>query len=129
MSIFSDKNDKTNDIFYDTDDVLVVFDDDNKTCDIRYISSIDKDTIIVDGRYAVPIGDTEITTGEIGRVYFYRAPSRSVKETQRLAALEKSIVLTKITQYNPPEDDKGINLITIVLSALLFVALMILAFK
>ena len=129
MSFFERYKGKNNELFYDTDDVLIVFDDDNKTCDINYISTIKEDSIIVDGKYNVPLHDTEISTGQIGRVFFYRAPSQSVKETQRLAQLEKSIVLSKITQYNQPEEKQSINATTIILSVLLFLCLLFLGFK
>lgn len=129
MSFFERYKGKNNELFYETDDVLIVFDDDNKTCDINYISTIKEDSIIVDGKYNVPLHDTEISTGQIGRVFFYRAPSKSIEETQRLAQLEKSIVLSKITQYNQPEEKQSFNATTILLGILLFVCLLFLGFK
>jgi len=127
MSFFERYKGKNNELFYDTDDVLIVFDDDNKTCDINYISTIKEDSIIVDGKYNVPLHDTEISTGQIGRVFFYRAPSQSVKETQRLAQLELSTVLTQITAYRPPELPTAFDWTKALLFVLVFIAFIIIA--
>src|SRR5690625_6116709 len=80
----------------ETDDILVVFDDEQRTSDIKRITDITEEAVIVMGEYKVPIGDCELTTGQDGRVFFYRAPSKSIKETKRLAELEKNHVLREI---------------------------------
>jgi hypothetical protein len=87
---------------FETTDLLIVFDDDNKTSDIKTITAFAEDSVIVAGYYKVPILDCEITTGKEGRNFFYRAPSRSVQETGRLAQLEMNMVLEQITAYKPP---------------------------
>lgn len=96
---FSRQKMKEEDFFPSTNDVLIVFDDEAKTSDIKRINSIEEDTLFVTGEYAVPVGDCEITNSVTGRNFFYRAPSKSVSETQRLAHLEKSLVLKQITQF------------------------------
>ena len=88
----------------ETDDILVIFDDEQRTSDIKRITDFTEDAIIVMGEYKVPIGDCELTTSESGRVFFYRAPSQSVKETKRLAQLEKNHVLREISNYRYAEE-------------------------
>lgn len=100
MGLFKKKEE---DMFFpDTSDTLIVFDDENKTSDIVTISEIRDEAVIATGRYKIPIQDCEITTGRDGRIFFYRAPSQSVLETERLAKLEFNAVLTQVTAYNPP---------------------------
>jgi len=88
----------------ETDDILVVFDDEQRTSDIKRITDITEEAVIVMGEYKVPIGDCELTTGQDGRVFFYRAPSKSIKETKRLAELEKNHVLREISNYRYAEE-------------------------
>lgn len=100
MGLFKKKEE---DMFFpDTSDTLIVFDDENKTSDIVTISEIRDEAVIATGRYKIPIQDCEITTGRDGRIFFYRAPSQSVLETERLAKLEFNAVLTQVTAYSPP---------------------------
>ncbi|HDR7785277.1 TPA: hypothetical protein QCY04_005750 [Bacillus wiedmannii] len=101
FSKFSRQKLKEEDFFPETNDVAIVFDNDNKTSDIKRISEISDGKIFVNGEYMIPLEDCEVTNSVTGRNFFYRAPSKSIQETRRLAELEKSIVLTKITQYKP----------------------------
>jgi hypothetical protein len=87
---------------FETSDLLIVFDDEKRTSDVKRITGIDGDSVIVAGYYKIPLEDCEITTGQEGRNFFYRAPSQSVKEVQRLAELEQNMVLMQITAYKPP---------------------------
>lgn len=87
---------------FETDDLLIVFDEEKKTSDIRNITALSEESVTVAGYYKVPLEDCVITTGQLGRNFFYRAPSQSIKETERLAKLEQSMVLTQITAYKPP---------------------------
>ncbi|WP_017187388.1 hypothetical protein [Alkalibacillus haloalkaliphilus] len=109
--MFRKKNDE---FFEETDDVLVVFDDEQKTSDISRISSVNEEAIIVTGKYNVPYHDCEITTGPDGRIFFYRAPSESVKETKRLAELERNTVLSQIANYRYQEES-GVDISKIAL--------------
>jgi hypothetical protein len=79
----------------------------------------------VTGKYYVPISDCEITNSAEGRHFFYRAPTRMIQETKRLAQLEKSIVLSQITNYRPVEEQKSdltklFLIITIMLAFIVF---------
>lgn len=116
---------KEEEFFAETEDLLIVFDDDNKKSDIQRVSEIREGTIYVTGKYAVPANDCEVTTGPEGRNFFYRAPSQSVLETQRLAALEKSIVLNQITAYRPPVPPAAIDWTKGLLFGLVFLAFII----
>lgn len=90
----------------ETNDILIVFDDEKKISDICRVDEVDAEKVVVYGKYVVPIADCEITTGGEGRHFFYRAPTRSIQETNRLAQLERSIVLSQITQYKKPEQNQ-----------------------
>src|SRR5690625_217237 len=127
--LFRKKDDEENEFNIQTDDILIVFDSDNLTSDINYITYIDDESVTVDGLYKVPIADCDITTGRNGRNFFYKAPQKSIQETERLARLEKSIVLTQITAYEPPLMPNSIDWIKGLLFAMLFLAFIIIAFK
>lgn len=119
------KRKKDDEFFPETEDILIVFDDDNKKSDIQRISEIKEGTIYVTGKYAVPLDDCQVTTGAEGRNFFYRAPSQSILETERLAALEKSIVLNQITSYRPPVPPAAIDWTKGLLFGLVFLAFII----
>lgn len=106
---FSKQKMKEEDFFPETNDVLIVFDDEAKTSDIKRINNIEEDTLFVTGEYAVPVQDCEVSNSSTGRNFFYRAPSQSVVETKRLANLEKSLVLKQITQFKKPPTEIAID--------------------
>ncbi len=101
---------KDDDLFPNTNDVVIVFDDEKKISDIKRINEIRDNSLYVHGHYNIPIEDCEITNSEEGRNFFYRAPTQSITETKRLAQLEKSIVLRHITEYKPPQDANGMDI-------------------
>lgn len=104
--MFPRRNKRRDEVMADTKDVLIVFDHDKKISDINRVDEVDAEKVVVYGKYVVPIADCEITTGGEGRHFFYRAPTRSIQETNRLAKLERSIVLSQITQYKKPEQNQ-----------------------
>ncbi|WP_018931350.1 hypothetical protein [Gracilibacillus lacisalsi] len=119
---------KTEDEFnLETDDLLIVFDNEKKTSDIKHVTDITDDSVICMGYYKVPLSDCEITVGEMGRNFFYRAPSRSVEETERLAQLEMNTVLSQITAYQPPALPSSLDWTKGILFALIFIAFIIIA--
>lgn len=122
---FNKRKDEDEYIF-ETTDILIVFDDEKKTSDIKTITTLDGESVIVAGHYKVPIEDCEITTGQEGRNFFYRAPSQSVRETQRLAKLEQSMVLTQITAYKTPIPPAAMDWTKGLLFGLVFIAFIIL---
>lgn len=124
MGLFKRNNDE--EFNFETTDLLIVFDDDKKTSDINRITAIEEDAILVAGYYKVPLDDCEITTGKEGRNFFYRAPSQSVRETERLAKLEMNMVLEQITAYRPPILPSSMDWTKILLFALVFIAFIIL---
>lgn len=129
MSIFNrKKNDEADEYVIETDDRLIIFDVDNRTSDINFITDITDEAVIVRGLYKVPILDCEVTTGKNGRNFFYRAPQESVRETERLARLEKSMILTQITAYTPPVMPNSIDWVKGLLFGMLFIAMIIIAF-
>ncbi|UOQ47226.1 hypothetical protein MUN88_14240 [Gracilibacillus caseinilyticus] len=111
----------------ETNDLLIVFDDEKKTSDIRHITETTDEAVIAAGYYKVPLQDCEITVGNDGRNFFYRAPSRSVTETERLAQLEMNTVLTQITAYRPPVLPSSLDWTKGILFALIFIAFIIIA--
>lgn len=114
--------------FAPTDDTLIVFDDEKKTSDIKPINFIEKGVLFVDGLYKIPVADCEITNAEDGRHFFYRAPSQSILETQRLAALERDTVLKHITSFKI-KDEKPVDLTKILLFCMLGLMTIGLIFK
>lgn len=115
---------KKDEIFPETSDILIVFDNDKKTSDIQRINEFTETSAIVTGKYNVPIEDCEITNSIEGRNFFYRAPSRSVEETKRLAQLEKSIVLTQITNYRKVDEEQKTDMTKMLLIITIMIAFM-----
>lgn len=117
---------KKDDIFPETNDILIVFDDEKKISEIHRISEFTEESVIVTGKHNIPIQDCEITNSNEGRNFFYRAPTQMIQETKRLAQLEKSIVLRQITNYKPVEDPQKGDLtklfliITIIIAFIVF---------
>lgn len=112
----------------ETNDLLIVFDDTARTSDIKRITTITEDSIICAGYYKVPLLDCEITTGAEGRNFFYRAPRQSITETQRLAQLEKNMVLNQITAYKPPVLPSAMDWTKGLLFFLIFIAFVVIGF-
>lgn len=128
MRLFQ-KNDSKDVDFFESDDRLIVFDDDKRTSDIVYITDVTDSAVISAGKYSVPKADCEVTTSPEGRVYFYRAPSKIIQEVERLAKLEQSIVLHQITNYKPPiKENPNLDMKYWALAVLLFVAIIVAAF-
>lgn len=109
LSMLKKRKKEDEDYFAETDDVLVIFDDENKTSVIERVSEIREGAIYVTGKHAVPVEDVEVTNGVEGRIFFYRAPAQSIAETKRLAALEQSMVLSQITAYKPPQPPNSMD--------------------
>ncbi|MFP3674963.1 hypothetical protein SB724_19190 [Bacillus sp. SIMBA_031] len=124
-SLFRAKEDK-NALYPETDDLLIVFDEDSKTSEIHRISDFREDRIIVTGVHSIPLQDCEVTNSVEGRHFFYRAPQKSIAETKRLAQMEKSMVLSQITHYKPREEQKNMDLNKIFLMIIVFVLILIL---
>lgn len=124
MGFFNRKNDD-DEFTFETTDLLIVFDDEKKTSDINRVTAVTDDSVIVAGLYKVPLGDCDITTGKDGRNFFYRAPSRSISETERLAKLEMSMVLSQITAYKPPIPPSSMDWTKGLLFGLVFIAFIV----
>ncbi|MBU8905580.1 hypothetical protein [Desertibacillus haloalkaliphilus] len=120
--MFSFKRKRDGDVFEETPDVLIVFDNEAKTSDIKRINDISEDSVIVTGQYKVPLEDCEITNSIEGRHFFYRAPSQSITETKRLAQLEKNIVLNQITSYRDHYAEQGTDFTKIGLLVIIAIA-------
>lgn len=116
---------KKDEFFPETDDLLIIFDDESKSSEILRVNEIREGIIYVTGKNAVPLEDCEITTGMEGRNFFYRAPSQSIAETERLAALERNLVLTQITAYRPPVPPASMDWTKALLFGLVFIAFIV----
>lgn len=99
MGLFKKENPEE---FYETDDRLVVYDADRRICNMYYITHVDDESVMSAGKVKVPKDDCQVANSEEGLVYLYNAPTEIIKETERLARLEESIVLRQITQYEEP---------------------------
>jgi len=121
MGIFKKENPEE---FYETDDRLVVYDADRRICNMYYITHIDDESVMAAGKVKVPKDDCQVANSEEGLVYLYNAPTEIIKETERLARLEESIVLRQITQYEEPEvPNPNMDLFKWALVVLLIVAI------
>lgn len=125
LSKFSRQKLKEEDYGPQTNDVLIVFDNEKKTSDIKRINMIQEDKVMVIDEYVIPIEDCEITNSAMGRNFFYRAPTQSITETKRLAQLEQSMVLTKITNYRPKPPESNINIMNVILSIVIIVFIIV----
>ncbi|AIF45732.1 hypothetical protein [Virgibacillus sp. SK37] len=121
------KKENDSEFSFETNDLLIVFNENNRTSDINFVSEVTEEAVTVDGLYKVPLGDCEITTGKDGRNFFYRAPAQSITETERLAQLEQSMVLNQITNYQPPVMPNSIDWVKGLLIGLIFIAFIVLA--
>ena len=125
LSKFSRQKLKEEDYGPQTNDVLIVFDDDKRTSDIKRINVIEEDKLMVIAEYVIPIQDCEITNSSTGRNFFYRAPTKSITETRRLAQLEQSMVLTKITNYKPKPPESSFDFTKIGLMLIIIIAFIV----
>lgn len=113
-------------------DKLVVFNEDG-TADIATVFDRDDNAIYAESPtldYAVPIGDLKSFVSSFGRIYTLKADFDYIQDTVRLAALEKSIVLRHVTQFEKaaPENN-GLNIKQIMLYVLIGVLLLGVIFK
>lgn len=116
---------KKDDDIFDIYGELVVYNADKRTVDRVPIDDISDTHVTSTGRYSVPKEDLSIHVSTDGTVvYTLEAPEFYVQETERLAKLERSIVLTQITQFKPPvEDNPNTDMRFWALAVLLFVAI------
>lgn len=91
-------------------DRVVILDADG-TADIATVVDADDQAIYADSatqEYAIPVQDAQKSyVGPSGRIYLLAADSDYISDTKRLAALEKSIVLRHVTQFDKPRDQPG----------------------
>lgn len=121
MGLFKKENPEE---FYETDDRLVVYDADRRICNMYYITHVDDESVMAAGKAKVPKEDCQVANSDEGLVYLYNAPTEIIKETERLARLEESIVLRQITQYEEPEvPNPNMDLFKWALVVLLIVAI------
>lgn len=114
----------------ETKDRLIIMSD-NGTADIASIYDQDHERVIASsatGEYTVPLADLRAYAGPRGIIYTYPATHQNIEDCQRLAELEKSIVLRQITQYEKPElsdsklDFKQVFMYIIILILIIVVA-------
>ncbi|MMZ53481.1 hypothetical protein D1872_152700 [compost metagenome] len=105
---------------YEPQDVLVILQEDG-TAAIAPVVETNEERIYarsMDGSYTVPKGDVKAYTGPRGRIFMYPTTVENVQDCQRLAALERSIVLRQITHFEPEYvERKGMSLGKIMLIA------------
>lgn len=115
--------------FLDLDDRLIIYENDGHNCEIHYVTEVNDISVICAGRAVVPKQDCDVATSSEGRVWLFNAPKAHVHEVERLAQLEKSMVLNHITNYKPePKENPNLDLKFWALAALLFVAIIAAAF-
>lgn len=114
-------------------DRIVIFED-GGMADIATVVDEDDQAIYAESSvtdYAIPHGDLKAYVGANGRIFSLHADADYVRDTQRLAALERSIVLRQITHFakDMPQDDGGVKLRDILLYALIGVLVLAVIFK
>lgn len=113
------------------DKVVIVSED--GTADIAAVTRIDEAAIYAASAtrsYAIPRADTRAYVGPAGRIYILAADADYVRDTERLAELERAIVLRQITSYAPAQSDGSQwRLRDIVLYVIIFVLILGLIFK
>lgn len=112
----------------------VVIIEENGLADIATIIDEDEQAVYAESSvqdYAIPFADLKAYTGPSGRIFCLQADSDYVRDTERLAALEKSIVLRQITHFEKPpqEDQGGIKLKDIMLYVLIGILVLGVIFK
>jgi hypothetical protein len=116
----------------DRDQVVII--DQNGTADIATVYDQDDQSLYAESvtqDYAVPLGDVRALVGPRGRIFMLAADSDYVRDTKRLAALEKSIVLRQVTHFEKPKElpASGLNIRSILLYALVGVLVLAVIFK
>lgn len=92
-------------------ETLVVIND-NGTADIATVLDKDHEKVRASSytsNYVIPLSDLKAFASPNGIIYTYPSTHENIEDCQRLADLEKSIVLRQITQYERPvveEPDK-----------------------
>jgi len=122
------KKKEDEEFFAETDDVIVIFDRDNRTSIIERISEIRENCIYVTGKHAVPLEDAVISNGVEGRIFYLNAPTEYITETRRLAALEKSMVLSQVTAYKTPQPPGSMDWTKASLFGLVALAILVFGF-
>lgn len=90
----------------DVRDKLVIIDA-NGTADIANVYDKDHERVLgtsSTGEYSVPLADLKAYAGSRGIIYTYPATHENIEDCSRIAALERSVVLRQITQYEKPMD-------------------------
>lgn len=115
--------------FFETRHKLVIYNEDQRTCEIHNVTTVDEKSVIAVGKHVVDKESCQVYSGENGLVYTYKAPADIIAETARLAKLEQSMVLQQITQYKEPfKENPNLDMKFWALAALLFVAIIAAAF-
>lgn len=123
------RNRKEEENFLDTDDRLIIWNEETLSCEIHYVTEINDESIIAAGHAVVPKNLCNIATSAEGRIFMYQAPAAAVQHVESLARLEQSIVLQHITNYKPePKENPNLDMKFWALAGLLFVAIIAAAF-
>ncbi|MCM3593648.1 hypothetical protein M4D58_23790 [Brevibacillus borstelensis] len=89
-----------------TRDRVIVFDEDNKTCEILPVESVDEEVVRTADK-TIPRADLELRLSKNGRVFVLNAPSRIVELTQHLARVERNTIIRQIAQYKRPFEEES----------------------
>lgn len=120
---------KEDENFFDLDDRLIIYENDGHNCEIYNVTEVNDQAVIAAGRAVVPKEECHVSTSAEGRIWLFNAPKAHVHEVERLARLEKSIVLQQITNYKPePKENPNSDLRFWAVIGLLFVAIVVTAF-
>lgn len=116
----------------DRDRLVIV--EENGTADIATVYDIDDQAVYAASNvqdYAIPVGDLRSFVGPAGRIFLLAADPDYVRDTERLAALEKSTVLRQVTHFQKPQEEAGpgIKIRDILTYGLIFILVLGVIFK
>lgn len=85
-------------------DRLIVFDQDQKVCEITPVDEVNEEVVRA-GNRTIPRADLYLCLSKQGRVFVLNAPAKYVELTEHLARVEKNTIIRQIAQYKKPIDD------------------------
>lgn len=114
-------------------DTLVIISTDG-TADIVPVIDRNEERILGSGydqEYAIPNGDVKSLTGPKGRIFVYPSTVENIADCQRIARLEKSTTLNKLTEYEEeqPDDVKTFDLSKYISWFIILILILFLGFK
>ncbi|MED2258282.1 hypothetical protein ABEO98_21630 [Brevibacillus parabrevis] len=85
-------------------DRVIIFDEDQKTCEILKVEAMNEEVVRTADR-TIPRADLSLTLSKQGRVFVLNGSTKYIEHTEHLARVEKNTIIRQIAQYNKPMTD------------------------